>query len=131
MALASMIAAPLAMIDFGAAGAAAGDQPVAVALDEADLVEGHAERGMQNLREGRPMALAIVERARDDADRAVFLEMQSAHLVHRRRRHLQVATDAASAQQPALPALLAPRREAVPVGRHQRAVEEPGKSPLS
>ena len=55
-----------------AAGAAAGDQPVAVALHQADLVEGHAEAGAQHLREGRPVALAIVQRAGDDGDSTIW-----------------------------------------------------------
>ncbi len=82
----------------GTARAAAGDEPVAVALHQADLVEGHAELGRQHLREGGPVALPVVQRAGDDGDRAVGLEMDAAHFVAGRRGHFEVAADAAPAQ---------------------------------
>ena len=54
-----------------AAGAAAGEQLVAVALQQLDALERHAEPRGQHLRERRGVTLAVVERAGDDGDVAV------------------------------------------------------------
>ena len=54
------------------------DQLIAVALQQLDLVEGNAELLRQHLREGRPMALAVIERAGDNGDRAVGVEADAA-----------------------------------------------------
>ena len=55
----------------GPAGAAAGNQLVAVALQQPHAVEWHAEPVAQHLREGRGMALAVVQRAGNDRHRPV------------------------------------------------------------
>ena len=57
---------------FGAAGAAAGDQLVAVALQQADPPERDAEPARQHLGERRGVALAVIERAGDDRHVAVL-----------------------------------------------------------
>ena len=75
---------------FRAARAAARDQFVAVALLEPDALEGDAELADENLREGRRMALSIVERPGDDRDIAVLLEADAAHLVRRGRGDLEI-----------------------------------------
>ena len=64
-----------------AAGAAADDQLVAVALQQPDAVERDAELLAQHLRERRGVALAVIERAGDDGDVAVRLEADAAHLL--------------------------------------------------
>ena len=110
-----------------AAGAAAGDQEVAVALDQLDLVERDAELLGQHLGEGRPVALAVVERAGDDGDIAVGLEADAAHLLHRRRGDLEIVADAQPAQLAARLALGLARVEARDVGELQRLVEERGE----
>ena len=66
LATASTIAVLLAACRARAAGAAAGDQLVAVALQQADALERNAEPARQHLRERRRVALAVVERAGDD-----------------------------------------------------------------
>ena len=66
---------------FRAAGAAAGEQLVAVALQQADALERNAELLAQHLRERRGVALAVIERAGDDGDGAVGLEADAAHLL--------------------------------------------------
>src|SRR5919204_528977 len=81
-----------------AAGAAARDQQVAVALDQLDPVERHAELLGQHLGERRPVALAVIERAGDDGDVAVRLEADATHLLHRRRGHFEIVADADSTQ---------------------------------
>ena len=48
------------------AGAAANDEFVAVALQQANVVEGNAEPARQDLRERRRVALAVVERTGDE-----------------------------------------------------------------
>ena len=59
------IAVPLAIDRARAAGAAAEQQLVAVALQEADALERNAEPAHQHLRERRGVALAVIERAGD------------------------------------------------------------------
>ncbi len=109
---------------FRAAGAAAGDQLVAVALQQADALERHAELAGQHLGERRGVALAVVERAGDDRDRAIGLKAYAAHLVLGRRRDLEIVADAAAAQLPPCVAVGPARREAVPVGGRERPVEQ-------
>src|SRR5262245_38561814 len=57
-----------------AAGAAAGNELVAVALQQADAIERNAEPLAQDLAERCRVALAVIERAGDDGDAAVGLE---------------------------------------------------------
>ena len=83
-----------------AAGAAAGQQFIAVALQDAHLLERHAELLAQHLRERRGVALAVVERAGADGDAAVGVERNAAHLLVGRRRHFEIAADADAAQAP-------------------------------
>ena len=64
-----------------AAGAAAGDELIGIALQQPDLFERHAEPVRQHLRERRGVTLAVIERAGDDGDDAVVLETDAAHLV--------------------------------------------------
>ena len=81
-----------------AAGAAADQELVAVALDQIDQLERQAEAVDQHLRERRGVALAVVERAGDDRHPAVRLEADAAHLRIRRRGHLEIAGKPAAAQ---------------------------------
>ena len=111
----------------GAARAPARDQLVAVALQEPDTLEGNAELGCQHLCEGRGVALAVIERPRDDRDRAVALEADAAHLLLRRRRHLEVVPDTAATQLAARAALRLALLEALPVRSGQRLLEERGE----
>src|SRR5947199_1644323 len=90
---------------FRAAGAAAGDQFVAVALYQANALEGDAEAGGEDLRERRSMPLPVVERAGDDRDIAIWFEANAAHLAPRRTGQFEVIADAAPAQATARPAL--------------------------
>ena len=99
-----------------AAGAAAGDQLVAVALQQADALERHAELLAQHLRERRGVALAVVERAGDDGHAAVGLEADAAHLLVGGRGDFEIAADAEAAQLAALLALALALVEALPVG---------------
>ena len=107
-----------------AAGAAAGDELVAVALQQADALEGDAEPRGSTCAKGVAVALAVVERAGDDGDRAVGLEADAAHLVHGRRGDLEILADAEAAQLAAGAALGLARREARPVGGLERALEQ-------
>src|SRR5262249_53237444 len=103
-----------------ATGAAAGEELVAVALEQADAVERDAELLAQHLREGRAVALAVVERAGENGDGTVGFEAHAAHLLVGRRRDLQVAADADTAQLAALAALALARAESLPVGELER-----------
>ncbi len=105
------------------AGAAADEQGIAVALQQPDAVEGDAEPVDQDLSQGRGMALAVVERAGDHRQRAVRLEADAAHFLRRRRRHFEIAADAAAAQLAVRAALLLTLRKALPIGERQRLVE--------
>ena len=107
-----------------AAGAAAGDQLVAVALQEADLLERHAELLAQHLRERRGVALAVVERAGADGDAAVGVERDAAHLLVGRRGDFEIAADADAAQLAALLALALALVEALPVGGLERLLQD-------
>src|SRR6185312_9998381 len=95
-----------------AAGAAAEQQLVAVALQEADAVEGDAETVHQHLREGRVMALAVIERAGDDGDAAIRIEADAAHLLALRRGHFEIGADADAANLAVGAALFLALREA-------------------
>src|SRR3974390_841448 len=79
------------------AGAAAGDQAIAVALHQADAVERNAELVDQQLREGRGMTLSVIERARDDCDGAVVLKTDAAHLGRAGGGRLDITADAEAA----------------------------------
>src|SRR5262245_60068282 len=81
-----------------AARAAAHDQPVAVALDQPDLVERDAELLMQNLRKRCGMTHAEVERAAEDRDTAVGFKHDAAELLRGWRGGLEIAADAEPAQ---------------------------------
>ena len=89
----------LAAVHDGArtAGAAAGDQLVAVALDQADAVEGDAEAVHQHLGERGGMALAVIERPRGDGYAAVWVEADAAHFLVGRGGYFQVVADADAA----------------------------------
>ena len=119
----SAIALPLIIADLRAAGAAAERQLIAVALQQADLVERNAELARQHLRERRRMALAEIERAGDDRHRAVRLEANAAELLRLRRGHFQEAADADAAQLAALLALALALGKALVVGELERALE--------
>src|SRR6202011_1345264 len=90
---------------FRAAGAAAGDQLVAVALQEADAPERDAEPCGKDLGEGRGMPLAVIERPGDDRDIAIRLEADATHLAAGRPGQFEIVADAAAAQPPPRPAL--------------------------
>src|SRR4029078_13193253 len=81
-----------------AAGAAAYDQLVAVALQEPDFLEWDAELLAQHLGIRRGVALAIIKRAGDDRDIAVRLKANPAHFLVRRRRHFEITADPDAAQ---------------------------------
>ena len=109
LAAASTMAVPLCMIDF--------EPPVPPPASSWSLSpwisrtrsNGTPSRSRQHLRERRGVALAVIERAGDDRHRAVGLEPDAAHLLRRRRGHLEEAADAEPAQLAALAALaLAP-----------------------
>ncbi len=112
---------------FRAAGAAAGDQLVAVALQQANALERDAEPRRQHLRERRGMPLAVIEGAGDDRHRAVGLEADAAHLAAGRAGQFEIIADAAAAQPAACPALRLAPGKAVPVGERQRLVQQVGK----
>src|SRR2546430_16060243 len=73
------------------------------------------------------MALAVVERAGDERHAARVVEPEPAHLLVRRRRHLQVAPDTQPAEPSALFGFVSPLRETI--GRLDRLVEHGGKNP--
>ena len=110
-----------------AAGAAAGEQAVAVAFDQADAVERNAERLAQHLRERCGMTLAVVESADQLRHRAVGLEMDAAVFLALRRGHFEETADADAAQAPALAALAPALGKALVVGELQRLLEHGGK----
>ena len=112
---------------FRPAGAAAGDQLVAVALHQPDAPERDAEPCRQHLRERRPVPLAVIQGAGDDRHVAVGLEADAAHLAPRRPGQFEIVADAAPAQFAARPALRLPRREPVPIGQRQRLVQQIGE----
>ena len=111
----------------GAAGAAADLDLVAVALHEAEFVEGQAELAHQHLRERRRMALSEVERAGTHGHAAVFLENDLAEFVGRRRGDFQILPDADAAQLSTRKALGFSRRKAFVVRGFQRGVEQRGE----
>ncbi len=95
----------------GPAAAATGQKLVAVALQQADLVEGNAQQVDQDLGEGARMALTVIQRARDDRDAAIVIEPHAAHFLARRGCDFAEGTDAQAAQLAARFAFLAARRE--------------------
>ena len=99
---------------FRAAGAAAGDQLVAVALHQPDAPERDAEPARQHLRERRPVPLPVIQGAGDDRHVAVRLEADAAHLAARRPGQFEIVADAAPAQFAARPALCLARRRSRP-----------------
>ncbi len=107
-----------------AAGAAAGVHDVAVALFEPDALEGHAELVGQHLRERRGMALAIVQRARDQPDRAVGLEHDLAKFDAGRCGDFEIRADRDAAQLAAFAAFLLALGKTRMIGDLQRLVED-------
>ena len=97
-----------------AAGAAAGQQLVAVALDQVDQLERQAEPVGQHLGEGRGVALAVVEGAGDQGDPAVLLEADAAHLRVGGGGDLEIAGEAAPAQPAARLAIAGAVRKSPP-----------------
>src|SRR4029077_5907156 len=110
-----------------AAAAAAERKLVAVALQQADLVERHPELGREDLRKRRPVALAEIERASDDGDGPVGLEPDAAQLFGLRRSDLQETADADAAQLTVLLALALALGVALVVGELEHALEQGGK----
>src|SRR4051794_32709588 len=90
---------------FRAAGAAAREQLVAVALEEADAFKRNPEFVAQDLREGGGMTLSVIERAGDDGDRAIGFEADAAHLLARRRGDFEEAANPKPAHLSAFAAL--------------------------
>ncbi len=78
-------------------------------------------------REGRGVALAVIERAGDDGDGAVGIELDAALLLGHRRRGFDVAGDAEAAQFAGLLALALALGEALGVGLRQRFLEQAGE----
>src|SRR5437868_11361889 len=107
---------------FRAAGAAAGDQLVAVALQQPDLLERDARTRAEHLCEGRGVALTVIERAGNDRDGTVGLETDAAHFAARRPGQFEIIADAAPTQAVARPAFLLPHGKAVPIGERQSLV---------
>src|SRR5262249_18317287 len=110
-----------------AARAAAREQLVAVALQQADALERDAELVGEHLRERRGVTLPVVERAGDDGDGAVRLEANAAHFLARRRGDFEEAADPEPAHLAALAALAFPAPEALDVGGLERVLEHAGK----
>ena len=109
------------------AGAAAGDELIAVALHELDAVERHAELLGEDLREGRGVALAVVERAGDDGDSAVVVEADAAHFGGAGGGGLDVAADAETAQSAGFLALALALLESGDIGLFHRVIEQAGE----
>src|SRR6516165_5614806 len=82
---------------FRPARAAAGDQLVAVALQQANPLKWDAEPRRKHLRERRRVPLTVIEGAGDDRDRAIRLEANAAHLAARGAGQFEIIADAASA----------------------------------
>src|SRR5690606_22700058 len=110
-----------------AAGAAAGNELVAVALQQLDALERNAELLGQHLRERRRVALAVIEGAGDDGDGAVGVETDTAHLGGVGGGGFDVTTDTEAAQFAGLLALALALLEAGGVGGLERRIEQAGK----
>ena len=123
------IAVPLSIAEARTAGAAAGDQRIAVALHQADAVERDAELFGEHLREGRSVALPIIERAGDDGHRAIGVEAEGSLLGGHRRGGFDVAGDAKPAQFAGALAVALALIEAFDVGAHERVLEQAGEIP--
>ncbi len=109
------------------AGAAAGDQLVAVALQQLDPAERDAEPRRQDLGKRRPVPLAVIEGAGDQGHAAVRLKADAAHLAAGRPGQFEIVADAVPAQFAVGPAFGLARGKAVPVGEPQRLVEQVGE----
>ena len=106
-----------------AAGAAAGNQLVAVALEKANALKRHAEPLREDLRECRGMALAVIERPGDEGHGAVRLEADAAHFLVGRRGDFEIAADRDAAQPAAFLALPPSPGKTFPVGKVERVLE--------
>src|SRR5439155_781418 len=111
----------------GSSRAAAGDELVAVPLEQPDALERNAEALAQHLSERRGMALAVIERAGDQRHRAVRLEADATHLLARGRGHFQIAADPEPAQLAPLAALALARPKTAPVRKLHRIIEHRGE----
>ncbi len=107
-----------------AARAAATRKLVAVALVEADALEGHAELVDDDLGEGRLMALAMVMRAAEERHVAILLEADAAELGSHGGRHLEIGRDASPAQLAALAAQALAGRETLPIRGVERLIHQ-------
>src|ERR1700676_1170599 len=96
---------------------------VAVALFEFYALEGDTELRGKHLREWRRMTLAIVERAGDQADRAVVFEHDLAELDVGRRGDFEVGADRDAPQLAAFAAFLLALGEVGVLGDLERLVE--------
>ena len=124
LAAASTIAAPDFMIEREPPVPPPTISSIAVALQQPDALERHAELLAQHLRERRGVALAVIERAGEDGDAAVGVEADAAHLLVGGRGDFEIAADADAAQLAALLALALALGEALPVGSLQRLLED-------
>ena len=88
---------PLAMVEREPPDPPPIEQLAAVALDQIDPVERHAELAGDDLRERCLVALAMVLGSRDHRDAPVRAEAQPAHLLADRRGHLEIHRQAAAA----------------------------------
>src|SRR5262249_44189797 len=111
----------------GATGPPAGEELIAVALQEPDAFERNAELFTEHLRERCSVALPVIERAGDDGDAAVGLEPNAAHLLARRCRHFEKAADPKPAQSAALAAFSPAACKAFCVGKLQRLLQHGGE----
>src|SRR5262249_43726106 len=75
-----------------------GNQLIAIALNKTDPVERYAEPRRQNLSEGRPVPLAVIQCACDDRHIPVWFEADAAHLASGRTSELEIVTNPAPAQ---------------------------------
>src|SRR5262249_41740026 len=82
-----------------ASAAAAERHAVTIAFDHANSIKRNAEEIGENLRVGRSMAHAEVQRARDNRYGAVGLEMNGTELLAWGRGHLEIAANPYSAQE--------------------------------
>src|SRR6516165_6926373 len=88
------------------ASATAGDQLIAVALQQVDALEWNAEPGSEDLGEGGPVPLTVIEGAGNNGHVTIRRKSDAAHLAARRASEFEIVADAAAAQLPARPALL-------------------------
>src|SRR6516225_3973496 len=112
---------------FGAAGAAAGEELVAVALDEPDVLERNAKPFAQQLRKGRRMPLSMIKGAGNDGHRAVLLEADAAHFLARGSGAFEKTANTEPAHLAALAALAFPACESLDVGKREGVLENCGE----